>query len=192
MMCCRVSHLAAVRAMTPILLHVPRERSGNPGSPSTVQSNPAGTGAQSQHARAKKILSTTAITAAHPTNCCCCCTCTLNYLEGGGSLSTVTCPCSTRQVSVQQLLVKAQLWLISSTPPSNVLMAAANAPSASCRQPAGNTAAATEDGFGFVDEPAYLSMSNQSSRQLVSATSSRGQPLLPCPAARPHNTLAHA
>lgn len=141
--------------MTPILLHAPRERSGNPGWQVALalplQYNPAGTGAQRQHARAsKKPQSNSAIVAADPKNCCCC-TCILNQLEGGGSLSTVTCPCSTRQVSVQQLLVKAQLWLISSTPPSNVLMAAANAPSASCRQPAGETAAAAEDGFRFVD-----------------------------------------
>jgi hypothetical protein len=71
--------------------------------------------------------------------CCCYCCCyqcataaAAAQLPGGASFSTVTCPCSTRHVSVQQVLVKAQLWLINNTPPSNVRMAAARAPNASC------------------------------------------------------------
>jgi hypothetical protein len=47
-------------------------------------------------------------------------------------LLTVTVPASTLQVSLQHVLVKALLWLISSTPPSKHLMAVARAPNASC------------------------------------------------------------
>lgn len=58
----------------------------------------------------------------------------LHQLSGAACpsfLVTQTCPFSTLQVSLQHVLVKALLWLISSTPPSKLLMAAARAPSAS-------------------------------------------------------------
>eukprot|EP00882_Tetradesmus_deserticola_P020694 GHRQ01022360.1.p1 GENE.GHRQ01022360.1~~GHRQ01022360.1.p1 ORF type:complete len:143 (-),score=28.18 GHRQ01022360.1:41-469(-) len=50
---------------------------------------------------------------------------------GGASRSTSALPPATRHVSLQQVLVNSLLWLMSSTPPSNDLMAPASAPSAS-------------------------------------------------------------